>query len=641
MKNNFKKPISILLSMLIAATSSAAALTATAETAQEAASAPVVYNNTYDESYVAEYYGNGQQTKEEVYTLKTETDGNVCAYYQDYDPNHWYRRAIAIYNPETAAEQALTNFTNEYARLKSSVGFEHLDQSKLTRTYKVSLRYKTGWVRKDEGDGNIYMGLRLAHLNNWYGIGYTTQLQEIANICQSTEVRFFTIDSQVSNWTNIEAYVSFNVTDQDWQYGLALYLDGAGEVYLDDIKVEDYTDTNALFANLTVDGTAVGNKVLYSATDLPQYVDQKIVKNGWYTDEAMTQPFDFDSYDLSAGRQINLYAATAGVVYENTFDEEYVSYIYGTDDRIFEYKGEKDSGGYEYVKDTTTGNGYIKYLEGDNHHWFNRPLTIYDPVNALKHYNMQGQNSDEILRTNGALRYADNVAADMVRLYKVSFRYACTWLNGGEEIYVGLRMTHINSYVGNNDGSQNTATQFYTIKSQTSWDDGKTGWTNVEAYVLFTVPAACRDWQHGLSLYLNGRGGLVLDDLVVEDYTDTNYSLVNTYIDSSEPTKQAIMPISSLNPLDEGYSWYTGPDMQTAFTDFTDRTSGSEEKLSVDLYGVPYGEGDANGDNAVNAQDLAILRLRILTEGKYIQSIDLDKNGVLNVIDLIKLKKNI
>lgn len=646
MKNNFKKPISVLLSMLIAAASSTVALSAATENVAGAATEPTVYTNTYDESYVADYYAINQTdekgnpvefTKDSKYSLVTETDGNVCAYYADYDPNHWYRRAIAIYNPEKAAEQALTNFTNENARIAASLRYDGIDPSKTTRTFKVSLRYRASYVRKDVGDGNIYMGLRLAHLNSSVGNTWDPTVEEIG---RTSQVQFFTIDSEVSNWTNIEAYVTFTVNSLDWQYGLALYLDGAGDVYLDDITVTDYTDTNALFANLTVDGTAIGTKVLSSATDLPKYVDQKIVQGGWYTDAEMTLPFDFDSYDLSAGRNINLYAATAGVVYENSYEEEYVSYFYGTDDQIYDYNATNDIG-YKYLIDSATGNGYIKYFETDGNHSNDRPLTIYDPANALKHYNMQGQYTDKALRMSSALRYQD-AGPDTVRLYKVSFRYNCTWLNAGNEIYVGLKMTHLDSYVQNNvNNCFNTATKFFTISNQTSWGDTTTGWNDVEAYVLFTVPSAFRNWQFGLSLYLNGQGTVLLDDLKVEDYTDTNYSLVNTYIDSSEPTKQAIMPISCLNPLEEGYRWYTGADLATEYTDFIDRTSGSADKLSVDIYGVPFSAGDANGDNVVNAQDLVILKQRLLSDGNYIHSIDLNNNGVLDIVDIVILKKNI
>ena len=53
---------------------------------------------------------------------------------------------------------------------------------------------------------------------------------------------------------------------------------------------------------------------------------------------------------------------------------------------------------------------------------------------------------------------------------------------------------------------------------------------------------------------------------------------------------------------------------------------------------VKYLPGDANGDNEVNATDLAALRKCILN-GEYNEAADLSGDGKLDIIDLIKLKK--
>ena len=375
-------------------------------------------------------------------------------------------------------------------------------------------------------------------------------------------------------------------------------------VRIDDIKIEDYTDTNAVIANLTVDGTSAGNKIIASASDLPKFVDQKIIPGGWYTDKTMTEPFDFDTYDIANGRQINLYAATAGVVYNNTFDENYVSFFYDTDDRVYEHNDEADAGGYEYLTDPDTGNGYIKYYDTDGSHSYNRPITLYNPSEALRNYtefNNGGQYPKEAYRTACSIRYEDSVSEDMVKLFKVSFKYNCTWLNAEQEIYMGLRMTHINSWVGNDvNDCFKTATEFLRISKQTSSDDGVTGWTDAEAYCVLKVPGSLRNGQFGVSLYLNGQVTVLLDDVVVEDYTDTNYSLVNTYIDVNLDS-QTITPLTEFAPPSrEDCNWYKDEDCTIEWTNYTaDRASGSTENLSVNIYGKTFCvHKDDDKDNA-------------------------------------------
>ena len=63
---------------------------------------------------------------------------------------------------------------------------------------------------------------------------------------------------------------------------------------------------------------------------------------------------------------------------------------------------------------------------------------------------------------------------------------------------------------------------------------------------------------------------------------------------------------------------------------------------------IPFGDdeptvliGDGNEDGKIDAEDLIVLRRALLTDAKYTEVLDCNGDGVLDIRDLVRMKKHI
>ena len=168
----------------------------------------------------------------------------------------------------------------------------------------------------------------------------------------------------------------------------------------------------------------------------------------------------------------------------------------------------------------------------------------------------------------------------------------------------------------------------------------ESGWQNVTTDIY--VDASAANWNGkclGLKVYSNAT--VDIDDIIIKDYTETEYTLVESYVDGEKIKSELVLP-ADFNPDTAENGWFTNEDCTTVFTALETRTAGSADNMVQKLYTktiISRLPGDLNGDATVNADDATLLINAILDSSDDVDTYDVNGDGKVNLLDLVSLKK--
>ena len=343
-----------------------------------------------------------------------------------------------------------------------------LTNGKGKRIYKISFKYKANSL-----DGDVTIGVGTAN----------SELSEKSVVKQVVKVT-----SAMTDWQTAEISLLIDTTNLKNANCISLTAQGKGEVLFDDIVIKDYTDTNALLIEFeTGEGSSLEPLIAESRFDIPVSTKVAAVFNGWFSNKAKTSIFEFEEYDRKKnGMCVKLYAdfsdfisITPPTLYKNTFEEEYVPKLYPVREKYNSFSFATVSGGNTALKYSLSG--------ADDYGYGSNYCLLYN------------NNEEKLLTNEGRMSY-----------FRVSFRYRVDSLEDGGYISVGLSQEH----TGNIWVTENNYT---TPIMQSGVTDG---WKHCEQWVELDTSSG--DWQlKGIGLVLYGRGVMYIDDIIIEDYTNT------------------------------------------------------------------------------------------------------------------------
>lgn len=471
--------------------------------------APKVYTNNYEEDLLGSFLAKGI-TATNQFGL-AEVDGNTVMKYSATGV-YGVTYINGVYIPEKITQKELDANTMNFFVMAQA-------KENAVNYLRVKFRYKIDNFASDCGRAVFY--LSTYNSGNAYNAINNKALLATA--------------TKVGEWVTVDELVKVDGTGLNWQSsGLAISVyDTRGEIYFDDVVIEDYTETNAVFATLMDGETEIDKIVVSSVADLPDVANNGKEITGWFIDSALEVPFDFNAYE--DGREVTLYAKKSNVtVYKNNFEDRAPSIKF-------------NAFSTETLQD---GNTALKYtMKKDDSYW-----TTW---NYCAFYNNV---TSENYISNGAT----------TGIYKVSFRYKVDSVADGSAINFGLGISHF----GNIWAAQSL--------SKAIGGSGVTdGWVEMEANVAIVSP---ENWQvRAVSLVVSGQGTAYIDDVEIVKYKDTDYSLVN-YYSNGNLIKDEIALLSDIKP-DSAYEWYLDADCTEEYVTLADRAEGSVENMVVSLYG--------------------------------------------------------
>lgn len=336
------------------------------------------------------------------------------------------------------------------------------------RIYNISFKYKA-----DSVDGDVIIGVGTADNK----LSETTKVKQVVKVT-----------SAMSDWQTAEVSLLIDTVDSGKADYISLTAEGKGEILFDDITIKDYTDTNALLLQFeTGEGSPLEPVIAESRFDIPTSTKVAAVFNGWFSDKEKTSIFEFEEYDREKnGMCVKLYAdfsdfisVVAPTVYKNDFDQEYVPKLYPVREKYNSFSFATVAGGNTALKYSLSG--------ADDYGYGSNYCLLYNDTEK------------KLLTNEGRMSY-----------FRVSFRYRVDSLEDGANISVGLSQAHTgNIWVTENN---------YTTPIMRS---GVTdGWKHCEQWVELDTSSG--DWQFkGIGLVLFGRGVMYIDDIIIEDYTNT------------------------------------------------------------------------------------------------------------------------
>lgn len=405
---------------------------------------PKVYQNTFEDTALINELYNGKN-KDDAFTIEfMGSVGSMLKY-------------------SSAEAKKVNNFL-----LYDNVKGELLANGNGKRIYNISFKYKA-----DSVDDNVTIGVGKAD----------NKLSEKTVVKQVVKVT-----STMSDWQTAEVSLLIDTSAREKADNISITAEGKGVVWIDNIVIKDYTDTNALLIEFeTGEGSKHEPIIAESRFDIPTTTKVAAVFNGWFSDKDKTSIFEFEEYDRKKnGMCVKLYAdfsnfisTNAPVVYKNDFDEEYVSKLYPVREKYNSFSFATVAGGNTALKYSLSG--------ADDYGYGSNYCLLYNDMEK------------KLLTNEGRMSY-----------FRVSFRYRVDSLEDGAYISVGLSQAH----TGNIWVTENNYT---TPIMQSGVTDG---WKHCEQWVELDTSSG--DWQFkGIGLVLFGRGVMYIDDIVIEDYTDT------------------------------------------------------------------------------------------------------------------------
>ena len=162
-----------------------------------------------------------------------------------------------------------------------------------------------------------------------------------------------------------------------------------------------------------------------------------------------------------------------------------------------------------------------------------------------------------------------------------------------------------------------------------------------------TLTFTCGDASVTLNTYVNPIG-TVKPAKPTANLSDYQVVISGTQLVIDCATEGAVIRYTVNNscPCDEEALVYDGPititgDTFVRIAAWTE-TGGYSERINLHLTCNPSIPGDANGDGEVNADDLVDLQEALLAaDTVYTPALDVNKDGVVNILDLIRLKKTV